>query len=57
MAEQSATEYVSTRLTPELMNELEKMAEDERRSLSFMTRLLLEEAIAARVKSSKRNGK
>jgi hypothetical protein len=55
MAEQSTTlEFLSARIPPAVMAQVVGMAERERRSMSQMTLILLEEALAAR---SKKNGK
>lgn len=56
MPEPVATEWISARLPADIMEQVSVMAQDERRSLSFMTRILLEEALAARSKAGK-NGK
>jgi len=47
-------ERVSTRLPPELISEVERLAESERRPVSMMTRMLIEEALAARSKKAKK---
>jgi hypothetical protein len=55
MAETSiATEYISARIQPDLYSKISKLAETERRALSAMTRILLEEAIDARTKKNPR---
>lgn len=47
-------EFLSTRLSPQVMGKITKMAEIERRPLSAMARILLEEALEARNKSRAR---
>lgn len=42
------TNYLSARLSAELLAKIAKMAEQERRSVSSMANILLEEAVAAR---------
>lgn len=55
MAEETdVMERVSTRLPQELIGEVERLAESERRNVSMMTRMLLEEALAARSKKAKK---
>ena len=56
MAEQSTTEYLSARIPPQVMEQVSGLAERERRSISQMTLILLEEALKARSKAVK-NGK
>lgn len=53
MTEQ-ATSYLSTRIAPEIMGKITKLAETERRPVSAMARILLEEALDARGKSKKK---
>jgi hypothetical protein len=50
IVEQQTLEFLSTRIPTKLMEQLERLAEEERRSLSQMAYILLEEAI------QKRNG-
>jgi hypothetical protein len=45
-----ASENLATRLPSELFEKIQKLAEVERRKLSAMTRILLEEALEARGK-------
>lgn len=45
-------ERVSTRLPQELISAVERLAESERRPVSMMTRMLIEEALAARTKKA-----
>lgn len=52
MPDQETTGYLSTRLPVEVLGVVEEMAERERRSLSFMARILIEEAVKARAKKS-----
>jgi hypothetical protein len=54
MVEELATEYMNLRMTPTLMEALTALAEDEKRQVSQMTRILLEEALAARTKKVKK---
>ena len=54
---ENLTEMVSIRLPEDMMQELSRMAEGERRPVSMMTRILLEEAIAARARKAAKNGK
>jgi hypothetical protein len=52
--EQELTEYLHMRIEPELKETVAKIAEGERRDVSTMARLLIEEAILNR---SKKGGK
>jgi hypothetical protein len=54
MPEQLATDYLTTRVTPDIKEYVEEMASTERRTLSQATLILLEEAIAARVRKAKK---
>jgi hypothetical protein len=54
MVEEIASEYLNLRMTPTLMEALTALAEDEKRQVSQMTRILLEEALAVRSKKSKK---
>jgi len=45
-------ERVSTRLPLDLIEAVERLAENERRPVSMMTRMLIEEAIEARNRKS-----
>ena len=53
----AATDYLSVRLPVDLLDKIQEMALDERRTLSFMARILIEEAAAARAKKAAKNGK
>ena len=53
MAEQ-LMELIGVKVPPEMKRQLEKMAETERRPMSMMTRVLLEEAMQARAKKGKK---
>lgn len=52
-----STEYASTRLKTSLYRQVVKLADDERRTLSMMLHILVEEAITARNGKDKENGK
>jgi predicted transcriptional regulator len=54
MEEADVMERVSTRLPQELIVEVERLAEFERRPVSMMTRMLIEEALTARAKKAKK---
>lgn len=54
MAEEVATEYMNIRFTQPLRESVEQLAETERRPLSMMARILIEEALAARSKKAKK---
>lgn len=45
-------EVVSVRMPPELKAKITRIADDEERSTSWMTRRLLEEAVAARARAA-----
>jgi hypothetical protein len=45
------SEYLATRLTPAFWKKIQQLAEAEKRPLSAMTRILLEEAVRARKES------
>lgn len=51
---QQTLEFLSTRISKDMMAQINKLAEQERRSLSLMTRLLLEEALKLRGNGRKR---
>jgi hypothetical protein len=54
MGEQTITDNISAVVSSQMMQDIERMAEQERRTVSFMTRILLEEALAARAKKAKK---
>jgi predicted transcriptional regulator len=54
MEQTERMEILSARLPQDLMEQLSQIAETERRPISMMTRLLLEEALAARAKKAKK---
>lgn len=45
-------ELIGVKVPPDMKRQLEQMAEDERRPMSNLTRMLIEEAIRARSKKS-----
>lgn len=45
-------ELIAAKVPPQMKKQLEQIAESERRPMSMMTRMLLEEAIAARAKKA-----
>lgn len=49
------TEVASIRMPEEMMSDLAKLAESEKRPVAMMARILLEEALEARAKKSKKN--
>jgi len=49
-----ADNYLSTRVPASVKESVESMAADERRSVSLMTFILIEEALAARAKKAKK---
>lgn len=57
MPEQLATEYLNMRVTPDFKESVAKVAEAERRELSIMAKMLIEEALEARAARAKKAAK
>jgi predicted transcriptional regulator len=49
---ENLTEVISIRLAPNFGEQLEKLAEAERRPVAMMARLLMEEALSARARKA-----
>ena len=45
-------ELIAAKVPPEMKKQVEQLADTERRPISMMTRLLLEEALSARAKKA-----